>query len=100
MRWLIVFLSLVPATGWAELHVAIVQGLGGTSEYQADFAAQVETLQKSTQRLTGATRVRTFLGDNARREQLLEHLKSFEQLGGDDRIAVFLVGHGSYDGFE
>ena len=84
----------------ADLHVVIVQGLAGSKEYGAQFAAQTAAVKRSADRLAGAGLVKTFLGDEAKRDPVLEHLRSFAGLDSDDRVAVFLIGHGSYDGFE
>jgi hypothetical protein len=93
-------LLLLPVMAVAELHVVIVQGLGGHQDFNDAFDRQVAQLTRSAQALTGAERVRVFAAEDARREPVLRHLESLQQLGSDDRIALFLVGHGSYDGFE
>lgn len=95
--FLCLFMSMATA---GELYVAIVQGLGGTPAYGDEFDAQVATLKSSAEALTGSSRVKTFVGDQAQRQQVLEYLASLSQLDADDRLAVYLIGHGSYDGIE
>jgi hypothetical protein len=99
--WFTFILCLLMSTARAgNLHVAIVQGLPGTAEYGEQFDAQAEQVKRSAEALAGAGRVKTFRGAEAQRNPVLEHLGSYAALAADDRVAVFLIGHGSYDGFE
>ncbi len=99
-RWLSCLLVMIPVAAAGELHVTIVQGLAGTADYGEAFAAQVATLRRSAEDLTGRARVTAFVGPQARRDKVVEHFQSLQRLSAADRVAVFLVGHGSYDGFE
>ena len=90
----------LPLAGQADLHVSIVQGLGGEPQYVEAFETQVAIVKRSAEALTGPERVTTFIGEQASRDKVLAHLESLGDLSSDDRAAVFLIGHGSFDGFE
>ena len=86
----------------AELHYLIVGGLGGDSMYAERFADDVAEMATAAERTLGDTaRVKVLTGDEATRDAVRAALTD---LGANsvpaDRIAVFLVGHGSYDGNE
>ncbi len=93
-------LIAAPLTARAELYYLIVGGIGGEPEYTEEFADQVESLAAAARRTTGAeSRVNVLAGDNATLEALRERLASMtETMVEADRLAVFLLGHGSYDG--
>ena len=94
-------LSLLPFTASAELHVVIIQGLGGTAEYTDRFSDQVAGLQRAAESVTSAEHVRTFKDQKATLESLLENFKTIASTqNANDHLALFLVGHGSYDGFQ
>ena len=94
-------LLLLPLAAAAELYVAVVEGLGGTPEYSTRFGAEVAKLKLAAESLTGAQRVRVFAGEEATQENLLAY---FDTLGAsvsaDDRVVIYLIGHGSYDGYQ
>ncbi len=99
-----VILSLVlmlPLMTSAELHITIIQGLDGTSDYAQQFSEQARRVNIASESVTQNPLIRYFSGEDATRESILDH---FSQLAStmthEDRIAVFLIGHGSYDGFE
>ena len=93
-------LLAAPLTARAELYYLIVGGIGGEPEYTEEFADQVESLAAAARRTTGAeSRVNVLAGDNATLEALRERLAAMtETMVEADRLAVFLLGHGSYDG--
>jgi hypothetical protein len=84
----------------AELYYVIVSGLGGTPEYEESFTAHAEKLGAAAERtLGGAARVSMLVGDEATREALRARLGALaSRAKQSDRVAVFLIGHGSYDG--
>jgi hypothetical protein len=90
--------SALPAR--AELHYLIVAGLGGEPRYEEAFASHVEILADAAARTTGAaSRVTVLSGPEATREALHEAVDALAgRLSASDSVAVFLVGHGSYDG--
>ena len=94
-------LALFPALAHAELYITIVQGLGGMPEYTEEFDEVRAKVAAASVTLTSEERVFTFSGDGATREALLAHFKMLEErMGDDDRAAVYLIGHGSFDGEE
>lgn len=82
----------------AELYVVIVQGLGGVPQFEERFTEQREKIAAASQTLT-PNHVTAISGADATREALFSH---FQELAGtltaDDRVAIYLIGHGSYDG--
>ena len=92
-------LWLAPAAQ-AELYYLIVGGLGGEPAYANRFLAQTETLADAAVRsIGGDERVTLLNGEDATREALTEALRGLaETVTPADTLAVFLVGHGTYDG--
>ncbi len=84
----------------AELYYVIVGGLGGEPAYANRFLAQTETLADAAARSLGdESRVTLLNGEEATREALTEALQGLAQtVTAADTLAVFLVGHGTYDG--
>ena len=84
----------------AELYYVIVGGLGGEPAYADRFFAQTETLADAAARSLGdESRVTLLNGEDATREALTEALQKLAQtVTAADTLAVFLVGHGTYDG--
>jgi hypothetical protein len=97
--WLSLTLFVASASA-ANLHALIVVGLPGTDAYAEQFAAQAAQIKGSAEALTGAARVKILQDALASRERVLAQLQAYGALAEDDRVAVFLIGHGSYDGFE
>lgn len=90
-----------PLLATAEQYVTIIHGLDGTPEYGAQFNDQSEKLVSAAGSITDVKRVKLLSGDEAAREKIMEHFATLAKtLKADDRLALFLVGHGSYDGFE
>jgi len=84
----------------AELYYLIVGGLGGQSSYEERFVAQTDSLAIAARRTLGdEARVSVLSGDAASREALTSELvRLAEVTTASDSIAIFLLGHGSYDG--
>ncbi len=84
----------------AELHYLIVGGLGGQPSYEERFVAQTESLASAARRTLGdGARVSVLSGDAASREALTSELvRLAEVTTASDSVAIFLLGHGSYDG--
>ncbi len=100
-RALLFTAALLPASAHAELYITIVQGLGGLPEYEQEFGDVREKVAAASITLTSEERVFTFSGDAATREALLAHFNTLEgRMGDDDRAAIYLIGHGSFDGEE
>ena len=101
MKPMLALLLWLPLAAMAEQYVTIIQGLDGAPEYGAQFNGQSEKLVSAAGSITDVKRVKLLSGDEATREKILSHFGELEKsLKADDRLALFLVGHGSYDGFE
>lgn len=101
MKRMGLILLLMPLVAAADLHVVIVGGLGGTAEYATRFSEQVAKLERSAESVTPAKRVRVFTGTDATQESILGYFKTLSAaLTADDRVIVYLIGHGSYDGYD
>ena len=95
---LISTILLIPNAN-AALYVTIVQGLGGLPEYDDKFADQAQKIYDASITLADASHVASMAGDDATRSALLIHFQNLaESMNEDDRAAIYLVGHGSYDG--
>ena len=96
-----VAIMLLPAAVSADLYAILIQGLGGLPEYTESFDGQSGRLQSALESIGSGGDVLRIGGDEARREILEQFFdKLSDELAEDDRVAVFLVGHGSYDGSE
>jgi hypothetical protein len=96
---LLAWLAVAPIAK-AEQYYVIVAGLGGEPRYETRFEDQARSLAQAAERSVGdASRVSVLSGSAATRDALRELLG---QLAGKvepaDSLAVFLIGHGSYDG--
>jgi hypothetical protein len=92
--------SLAASEAHAELYYLIVGGLGGNDTYHKEFDEATKSLAAVAKKTTGdAARVLVLSGEGATRAALE---KSFATLRSKtkptDSLAVFIVGHGSYDG--
>lgn len=92
-------LLLASAAG-AETHYLIVSGLGGEPRYEEGFAQQALSLAQSAQRtLNGDERVTMLRGDAATSDAVTGALERLAATAAEgDTVAVFLIGHGSFDG--
>jgi hypothetical protein len=90
--------TMAPAR--AELYYVIVGGLGGEERYQQQFESQIVALAAVARRTAGSeARVAVLTGDGASREALEQSLIALSsKTKTTDSLAVFLVGHGSFDG--
>jgi len=82
----------------AELQVVVVEGLSGEPRYAEQFSTQIDGITSAVSAMTTSDRVAVFRNGTFDRETLL---KFFAELGAsmssDDRLAVFMIGHGSFD---
>lgn len=99
-RGLIVAAAFAGPLAHAELYYLIVGGLGGEVRYEERFAAQTESLADAARRtLGGGLRVSVLSGDAASRDALTAELSRLAEVTvATDSVAIFLLGHGSYDG--
>lgn len=101
-RWqLLGTIFLLPVVAAADLHVVVVEGLGGNDSYARQFSEQVTAVAAASATVTNDNRIRVFAADSASREAVLAHLADLaEQTSASDQVAVYLIGHGSYDDHE
>jgi hypothetical protein len=95
-------LMLLAAPLSADTYFLIVGGLGGETRYDERFAEEVGKLAEVAARTAGEeSHIRRLEGEAARRDSIVDaFLQLKTNLGEDDLLSVFLVGHGSYDGGE
>ena len=97
----VILLSAVSLSVHAELYVTIIQGLGGEPAFEEKFHTQSQTIANASTSLTDAGKITLFNGEEATREALLLHfLSQSTMMNEDDRAAIYLIGHGSFDGEE
>jgi pimeloyl-ACP methyl ester carboxylesterase len=86
----------------ADQHYLIVSGLGGEPEYEEAFAGYGESLAEAARRsVTEQSQVIVLSGAAATQEAVRSNLEALAgKLAPADTVAVFLLGHGSYDGEE
>jgi hypothetical protein len=94
-------LMLVATPAMAELDVVIVEGLGGEPLYTEQFDEQVSALEQASQSLTTNDRIRVFRASDASKISVLAHFDLLSsRSSADDTLAIYFVGHGSYDDHE
>jgi hypothetical protein len=95
-------LVLQPQAARAELYYLIIGGIGGQPGYSERFADDAAAMAAAAERtLGGKERIKVLGGDEATREAVREALAELTAATApSDRLAVFLIGHGSYDGTE
>lgn len=98
--WCAMLLGLAAPASPAALQALIVQGLGGEKTYDEQFAAQTAGLRTATDALTAPANVQVLSGAQATRENIAAALRRLATAPADDRLLLYLVGHGSFDGDE
>jgi len=94
-------MALVPAAALSAMHVVIIEGLGGESRYTEQFSEQIAAIESAAQSLTTSDRIRVFRADEASRDAVLQFFEKLKSLiADDDQLALYLIGHGSYDDYE
>jgi len=90
--------AFLPLLAAAELHVVVIEGLGGEERYAQQFAGQVVALESAASGLTTPDRIRVFRSGDFSRETVIGFFADLAgRIEADDRLAIFLIGHGSYD---
>lgn len=93
-------LMLAPLAARADLHVLVVEGLGGEAQYASEFDSERQAIVKASGSLTSANMIVSLNGEAATKERIATEFKTLAKtLKADDRLAVYLIGHGSYDGY-
>jgi hypothetical protein len=94
-------LLLLPLVSNAELYVVVIEGLGDDAVYAEQFAKQVAAVSEASKTLTTADRIHVFPAQSASREDVLGYFTTLDsRMTASDRLAVYLIGHGSYDEYE
>jgi len=95
---IVAFLAAMPLG--AESYFVILEGLGGEPSYQERFSGYADELREVCEKTAGdESRVHVLSGEAAKRgaiEDLFAQLAA--QTQPRDSIALFLVGHGTWDG--
>jgi hypothetical protein len=98
---IIAVLLLSPMVALAELHVLIVEGLSGEETYETQFDQQVSSVHSAVKSVADDERIHVLRTAGSDRDSVLARLAAFEsELSADDQLAIFLIGHGSFDEYE
>jgi len=90
---------LTVGTVHAKQYVLIASGIGGEAEYEQRFQNQARDLAKAAQHASQDAEVVLLTGASATRAAIAAKLADFATHAGvSDRVAVTLIGHGSFDG--
>jgi len=96
-----VMLIVLPAAAFPEMHVVVVEGLGGEPRYTEQFGEQVAAIETAALGLTANKRVRIFHADEVSRDGVLQFFEELKTgISASDQVALYLIGHGSYDDHE
>jgi hypothetical protein len=96
---LALLLVALPLPSLAALHVVIVEGLGGEPPYTQQFDAQAQRIAAASRALTAPGEVAVLAGPQATRAAVLAAFHSLAgRLAPSDRVIVYLIGHGTFDG--
>jgi len=96
-----VALLLAGSVAQAALQVVACEGLGGEPAYTAQFDAQVAAVKRAAAVLTDAQHVQVLSGRSCTREAFGALLRQLSgSMVAEDRLALYLIGHGSFDGEE
>jgi hypothetical protein len=98
VRLAALLLCLAPALSAANYYLTIA-GLGGAPEYETQFEKWAAELDRELQSNGAEARVVTLSGPAATRQRIEQALsKAAAETKPNDAFAVFLIGHGSFDG--
>jgi hypothetical protein len=83
------------------MHVVVIEGLSGEPRYAEQFGEQIAAIESAAKSLTGNNRIRVFRADEVSRDAVLQYFETLKTgSSGSDQVAVYLIGHGSYDDHE
>jgi hypothetical protein len=93
-------LLFIAGTLRATSYYVVVAGLGGAPEYETQFEKWAADLDHELRSKDAAAQVVTLSGPSATRQRIDQALSSLaaQAKGDDDAFALFLIGHGSFDG--
>ncbi|MFI4914712.1 MAG: C13 family peptidase, partial [Steroidobacterales bacterium] len=79
----------------------IIEGLGGEPRYTQQFDAQVKAARAAAESMTPAAQIEVLSGEAATRAAIRLLLRQLAgKLRREDRLLLYLIGHGSYDGVD
>jgi hypothetical protein len=94
-------LIVVPAAALSEMHVVVIEGLGGEPRYAEQFGEQIAAIESAAHSLTGDNRIRIFRVNEVSRDTVLQYFEKLKtDVSSSDQVALYLIGHGSYDDHE
>ena len=94
-------LIVVPVATFADLHVVVIEGLGGEPRYTEQFDEQLAAIVTAAKSLTTSERIRVFRADKVARDDVLQYFEKLQTaVAAADQFALYLIGHGSYDDHE
>jgi hypothetical protein len=100
MKSLVLTLAAAASLSAATTHCIIVSGLGGEAEYEQRFGGWAQSLD-ATLRTGPEMKVETFFGPKTSREAVRAAIDQVaRQASPEDAFAIFLLGHGTFDGTE
>jgi hypothetical protein len=99
-RWWALGLSGLATIGDAAPYTVVVAGLGGEAPYAQQFETQAASVAEAARRAAAdPAHVIVLTGADAARESLQSQLQTLATtVQPGDSVAVYLIGHGSYDG--
>ena len=100
MKTLFLFLICLSAAR-ADTFYVTVAGLGGTPEYETQFAKWASELGRQLSSNGSGAHVITLSGPSTTRENVRSTLTRLaSEVKSDDAFALFLIGHGTFDGVD
>lgn len=93
---------LLPVAALPKSHFVIVGGLGGEPRYAKQWADYVDSLEETCRKTAGDdSLVHALKGPAATREAIESvFAKLSRDAAANDIVAIFLIGHGSFDGHD
>ena len=98
---LVFLLALFVCASQAANYYVTIAGLGGTPDYNTQFAKQAADLDRELKTNGADAHVITLSGNSATRQNSDPTLSTLTtQVQAGDAFAVFLIGHGTFDGVD
>ncbi len=95
----ILLLLLTALAGQSATYYVTVAGLGGSPDYESQFVKWSSELQHELEKNGTDAHITTLAGTAATREAFERTLTQLaSQIKPEDELAVFLIGHGTFDG--
>lgn len=99
LKYILLLALMTAGLATPSTYFVTVSGLGGTPEYDAQFTKWNEELDSLLRGNGPGAVVQTLTGASATRQNLRQLLtKLAGEIQPDDSFALFLIGHGTFDG--